>query len=855
MHTMLRRAAILFILFGVGHAVMIRPSHAAPPTPPDDVPATARGNTIEGTVRDPFGQPLGGASITLRETLSGRMRAGAVSDAEGRFSVGPVAQGTYRLRISFVGFNADVRELSVGTTPSEPLEITLATGAFEQPELVVTASRAQRGRSAVTTSQLTRADFERLPDVKDLPVQLATLPAVTFHSENGNGIGYTTLRMRGFSERRMAVSINGIPQNDPEEFIVYWINFFDLQDAIQDIQVQRGVGAARFGPTAIGGAVNIVAMPYAPDPYVEAKVGYGSFGTRRASIALNSGLQNNRWVAFGRLARLQTDGYRNGSWSQFWRYFAGLTYYGDRHTITLQTFGGPQQDGLAYAGIERSYNKAPVRDESGTIVQDFCGQSLDRRYNYSDCFGDLEQFQQPRVELHHDVALSKGWTLKQAAFWIQGVGYFDFEGTWRSAAYLRLPTNLVPLAQQQDPLYLSRPSDGLMFRAFVDQHTIGYLPRLLRTGADGSKTTLGLEARRHRSLRWGRIQSATFLSEPGEKVYHYNAGKSIASAFAIHEQPLSTFLRLEAEVQATWRTYHVENERFFGNDLDIPFAFINPRLGLTLNPDGNLTAYASLARAQREPRLKSLYDGEEAGAGFTPRFETNADGSFDVDRPLVRPETVWNLEVGSRYQAPSGYVQGNVYWMQFEDEIVPSGGIDQYGVPRSGNAERTEHLGVELEGAWRLSRSLAARGHASLSAHRFLSFDEALGYGQGYVVRDGNTIAGFPGGLAHVSLTYDRGPLQLGVQQTYTGEQYIDNSEGTNVDGTVNDQLRLDAYTMLDITLRYRPSGVLGGITFSADLNNALDQKVLTYGNIGAVGPQFFPAATRHIYLGMSYRF
>jgi iron complex outermembrane receptor protein len=193
--------------------------------------------------------------------------------------------------------------------------------------------------------------------------------------------------------------------------------------------------------------------------------------------------------------------------------------------------------------------------------------------------------------------------------------------------------------------------------------------------------------------------------------------------------------------------------------------------------------------------------------------------------------------------------------MQFEDEIVPSGGIDQYGVPRSGNAQRTEHLGVELEGAWKLSRDFTARGHASLSEHQFVSFEEALGYGQGYINRDGNTIAGFPGALAHVSLTYERGPLQLGVQQTYTGEQFIDNSEGTNVDGTVNDQLRLDAYTMLDLTLRYRPSGVLGGLTFSADLNNALDQKVLTYGNIGAVGPQFFPAATRHIYVGMSYRF
>ncbi|NDC89455.1 MAG: TonB-dependent receptor, partial [Bacteroidetes bacterium] len=204
MHTTLRRAAILFIFMGLSHALSVTSAHTAPPTPTAIPPNTAQQNTIAGTVLDPSGQPLAGATITLRETLSGRIRAGAVSDTQGRFSVGPVAQGTYRLRVSFVGFNADVRELSVGTTPTEPLEIALTTGAFEQPELVVTASRAERGQSAVTTSQLTRADFERLPDAKDLPVQLATLPAVTFHSENGNGIGYTTLRMRGFSERRMA---------------------------------------------------------------------------------------------------------------------------------------------------------------------------------------------------------------------------------------------------------------------------------------------------------------------------------------------------------------------------------------------------------------------------------------------------------------------------------------------------------------------------------------------------------------------------------------------------------------------------------------------------------------------------
>ena len=67
--------------------------------------------------------------------------------------------------------------------------------------------------------------------------------------------------MRGFGQRRIAVSVNGIPQNDPEEFNVFWINFFDLQGVIDDIQVQRGAGSSHYGPAAIGGTIDIGPLP------------------------------------------------------------------------------------------------------------------------------------------------------------------------------------------------------------------------------------------------------------------------------------------------------------------------------------------------------------------------------------------------------------------------------------------------------------------------------------------------------------------------------------------------------------------------------------------------------------------
>ena len=83
---------------------------------------------------------------------------------------------------------------------------------------------------------------------------MSELPSTTFYSESGNGIGYNYLSIRGFDQRRITVSVNGIPQNDPEDHNVYWLDFPDLLANTELIQVQRGAGSGVFGYPAIGGS-------------------------------------------------------------------------------------------------------------------------------------------------------------------------------------------------------------------------------------------------------------------------------------------------------------------------------------------------------------------------------------------------------------------------------------------------------------------------------------------------------------------------------------------------------------------------------------------------------------------------
>lgn len=822
-----------------------------------DARAQVESASLVGFVRSETGRTVSDASVVLIDLQTGHQRYGSATDASGRYSVRAIRPGRYRVNVSHVSYGT--RGMVVALAPGEEasLDLVLDAAAVPQDEVVVTGTRMRRRTNPVTVSNMTARDLELQPAMKDLPVLLSTLPSLTYHTENGNGIGYSTLRMRGFDQRRVAVSINGIPQNDPEDFNVFWINFFDIQGAVEDIQVQRGAGSSQYGPTAIGGSINIAAFPYRAQPYAFAEAGLGTFNTRRYTVEGNSGLLNDRYVLFGRFSRLLTDGYRDWSWSEFYRFFVGAVRYGERSSLTLQAYGGPQRDGLAFSGIPRAANERSVPDGFGG--------EIDRKYNFSALTGDIEQFHQPHVELFHDWSPSGNLSFHQALFWVKGEGYFDFGGTFRSADYLRLPEGWRDLddVQRTLPLFLVAPDAEVLFRAYLDQWQVGWLPRMRSQTALG-ESTVGLEVRLHRSERWGRVQEAEGLppevvgAEADARVYRFRGEKSIASAYVSHQVRPAERLLVQGDVQATYRRYRHYDEAFFEREFGVPYRFINPRLGVTLNPERRWSGYASISLASREPRLKSLYDGEEAGAGFSPRFRTGPNGVIDYERPLVKPERLTDLEVGLVWSGHRARLSTNAFLMDFRDEIVPSGGLDQFGVPRSGNAERTRHIGLEVEAAIRLARGLDLDVNATLSRNRFVRFSEFIVLPDQTVAeadRDGNPIAGFPERVLNARLLFARGGWAMTLSAKAAGRQYIDNSGGVNASGDNDDALTVDAYFVLDAGVRYAFSERVPakGIEFALDVNNVLNSRVLLYGNVGPVGPQFFPLATRHVFARIRY--
>ena len=82
-------------------------------------------------------------------------------------------------------------------------------------EVQVTSLRATN-KTPVAYSNMNREQIEAVNYGQDIPFLLSTLPGVTTTTDAGNGIGYTSIRVRGTDASRINVTANGIPLNDSE---------------------------------------------------------------------------------------------------------------------------------------------------------------------------------------------------------------------------------------------------------------------------------------------------------------------------------------------------------------------------------------------------------------------------------------------------------------------------------------------------------------------------------------------------------------------------------------------------------------------------------------------------------------
>ncbi len=800
--------------------------------------ATAQNKgTIQGkVVSAESGEVLPGANIVIEGTV-----LGTAANKKGQFVIRNIPFGTYRLRVSFIGYSTRTVRVELFQEKVD-LTVALSQEVITGPVVTVVSTRARERLNPVTFSTIDEQSLRDRYTVEDIPQLLSELPGTMFYSENGNGLGYNYLSIRGFDQRRISVMINGIPQNDPEDHNVYWIDFPDLAANVQSIQVQRGAGMAFYGPAAIGGSVNIQTSYFSPERSIKAFVGTGSFNTRKYSLSLNSGLLKDKYVLFARVSNIKSDGYRERAWVNFWSYFLGAARYGKKSNLRVHFYGGPIEDGLAYYGLPKFANDDETlrRKNFSYWGLNDTGDSL--AYFAERRADEIENFNQPHFEILHEYRLNDRVTFNNSLFYIRGYGFFDYDGSWGTPEYYRL-------TPEYGYNVTSIPEDALI-RAYVDNKQAGWLPQLTYKHARG-ELIVGAELRIHRSLHWGRLQKgsglpAEVVGDNARRYYEYKGAKDIFSLY-IHDtfQVLPNLFAM-ADVQYAFKRYRLYDEKYVGYEFTVPYKFLNPRFGLNFNASERLNVYINLSRTSREPRLKTLYDAAESSTPeewgpVVPQFELKPDGTYDFSKPLVRPEKLTDLEFGIGYRSERFQGILNLFYMDFRDEIIKKGGLDRFGQPRTGNAERTLHQGIELSAGIQLLPQLSLSGNAHLSKNVLKKYTVYSSDGEA-IRLDGNPIAGFPNRLANLRLTYSWKNLYLSLAMQYVGKQYTDNFK--------NEANTVDPYTVWNVNIRYRfETPWLKGLVLQGRIQNLLNKKYLMYG----VGEEFFPAATRNAFVSLQF--
>ena len=780
---------------------------------------------LEGNVVDrETGRPLSGANVVLVGTPFG-----ISSDEAGDFSIADVPTGKYSLEASFVGYEKEKRNIALSPNETVVVILKLAPAILPGQTVVVEAVRGRERETPATFSTIRREAIQERYTYQDIPVYLSELPSTTFYSESGNGIGYNYITMRGFDQRRLAVMINGIPQNDPEDHNVYWLDFPDLLANLEDIQVQRGAGSAFYGPPAIGGSVNLITSSFSHDRNVSLSAGAGSYNTQRYSVGISSGLLDSRYVLYGRLSRLKSSGYRDRSWSTFNSYFLGVVRYERNMTTQLQFYGGPVEDHLAYYGIP----KADMRDRSR------------RRANPIERPEEIENFSQPHYELLHEWRIGDAVTLNNTLFLVEGEGFFDFDASWADTTMLRLTSE-----------HGFNPTDNptnTLVRAFVENTQYGWLPRVTVDHAGGSLTA-GAEIRHHRSFHWGSIRWAQNL--PANWVstvtadyhfYEYHGGKDILSLYLHELYRMSPSTTVMANLQYVFNRYFLFDEKFIGTDFHVDYHFVNPRVGVNLNLTDHVNAYANVAYTSREPRLNNLYDATFSWTGEVPQFSQRTDGSSDFSRPLVRPENLLDVELGTGFTAEDKRFTLNFYWMEIRNEIVKSGQLDLFGQPITGNADRTRHRGAEFTARVELASGLELLGNLTVSKNEitrqttYMRREDPVTGSEEVVAVDlsGNRIAGFPDFMANTRLTYRHSSWFVSAMYQHVGSQFTTNFE--------DDERKVDSYDVINLLSGYKAKDVLGiqSLEFRLQVNNVFDSLYAAHGE----GDRFFPAAERNAFV------
>src|SRR5665647_1154068 len=133
--------------------------------------------------------------------------------------------------------------------------------------------------------------------------------------------------------------------------------------------------------------------------------------------------------------------------------------------------------------------------------------------------------------------------------------------------------------------------------------------------------------------------------------------------------------------------------------------FFNPKAGIFYEINPNQKVFASVAIANREPARADIKDARKSGS--------TAD---------IKAERLTDFEFGYTFDNKVWMASANVYLMDYKDQLVPTGKLNDVGYVLMSNVAKSYRTGIEFQAGYKPCKCLQIDANTTLSRNRIVDY-------------------------------------------------------------------------------------------------------------------------------------
>ena len=739
---------------------------------------------ISGKVFDTGGNPLIGVVVDL----SNGNKITATNEF-GFFEFIELPKKEYQLNFNYIGFENLFKKVNLENDVF--LEFTLKLNEINELDNIVVRATRSMDKTPFVYTNIQKSDIEKNNMGQDIPYVLKLTPSLVASSDAGNGIGYTSLSIRGVDKTRINVTLNGVPLNDPESHSVWWVNIPDFSSSVNNIQIQRGVGTSTNGAGAFGATINLKTNKLNTEPYATISNTFGSFNTQKNTVSFGSGKIKEHFAFDGRLSRLHSDGFIDRANVDMKSFFVSGSFFNKKTLLKATIFSGIENTYQAWSGVPKD------------------SLETNRTYNPYTYKNEIDHYVQSHYQLHFVRKLSNTINFNASAFLITGKGYY--EQYKEEEAFSDYGLNDFIIADD------TLQETDLIRRKWLDNNFYGVNYSLLYKNNKNLNVIFGGGWNKYNGYHFGNIIWMQYAGNVDiDYEFYKNLGtKTDFNTFLKADYNIADKLFLYADFQ-----YRIISYKISGIDDDLSditqehiFPFFNPKFGVLFMLSKSQKIFASVAIANREPKRSDFIDAP------TDKNPT--------------PEQLTDFEFGYKLSKQKMLFEANLYYMNYKNQLILTGQINDVGAPIVTNAPESYRRGVELIIGAEILHFINWNANLSLSQNKIVNFTEYVDNWDYWADTENNPlqienkigltdISFSPSVVASNLLSFKIFEfLNVDFISKYVGRQYIDNS--SNIARSLNPYFVNDISINTSFKTKY-----IKKINLSFRVNNFLNEKYET---------------------------